>query len=317
MAPSHASGMIVTGFAFLLTVSLSCVQGEEPTADELIKLAPVISSMDQRMRTIEIRGHYTEMSIARVNFRVLYKAPDRYALFVDAEDGAPFSLTSDNKMLVFDPIGESVLFFPGAAIDFCFRVKDGNIMFHLDTGPEAAPQKNRILFDIRSFFESRARSVQVARRSDRVHQLALTTEQGNTLTNYVDQTKKCPFTYMEFVGAEEARPSFCFDKIATNEDLAEKDFGFPSTELLSRKVRLVECSSNGLVSGASAWVVMNRARLALFGARYPELRDEIQARVIRKIDWDKVRDIHRLYSRTLGEVLEVSGREMRMRTGSP
>ena len=82
---------------------------DQVSAQDLIRLAPVIDTTKSAYRSVRIEG---VMSAGfGLRFRALYRAPDQHALFIeDGRDGTPLLLVSGGAMIAYDPVRPEALF---------------------------------------------------------------------------------------------------------------------------------------------------------------------------------------------------------------
>ena len=218
----------------------------EPSAADLIALAPLISSSDKAIRSIEIAGyHQADGKILRT-FRALYRAPDRFAFVVrDGHDGTPLSIAVDRKMLVYDPVRPEMLVFSDASNYQVLKVENGK--FEESWGCKFNKRESsHILLDLKSVFAEPPKIGTHAEES-----VVKTGEKQYILSRKVDKVfrrsrvdldRPVPFTTFELAASPGGTPHFRVDKIVVNGALDDSEFAFPSLEGLAGtlKVREVE-----------------------------------------------------------------------------
>ena len=116
------------GMKALLLLSAVCLASRpsamagEPSAKDLIKLAPVITSKDRAYESIAISGSMKGDGI-HLRFRAIYQAPDRHALLLtDGSDGTPLVFVAERQMLIYDPVHPAVLRFKNAKSQLTLRM---------------------------------------------------------------------------------------------------------------------------------------------------------------------------------------------------
>jgi hypothetical protein len=116
----------------------TAIAGETP-ARELIKLAPTVRSGDSSCRNIKFAGS-VKMESVRLRFNALYRAPDQYSLRVESgEDARAVLFLSDRKLIIYNPVEDTVVYVNPACFEFSFRIEDGRRK-HAWTAPQKLVQ---------------------------------------------------------------------------------------------------------------------------------------------------------------------------------
>ena len=277
----------------------------EPSAADLIKLAPTITSADPKVRSIEMAGTM-RMEGLRVRFRAIYRAPDRYAiLFADGSDGTPLVFIADRQMLVYDPIRPSVLFMKDGHFNMAVRQKGEKSMFHWEFG-KSSHIKDEITFDAKSLFDRPAVAENVVRDGDRTYRLFRTDEQGGTVVYSIDRAGKQPIESIRAFGKDGHEATLTIDRVVVDGPLKDEEFRFPDKTRLAENIDVHDWPGDGLLETFGEVAVMMRAFQARKGANHPGLRHSIRFPGFRRIDWDEVRENDRKFSAVLKEFLPAS-----------
>ncbi len=92
----RTSPLSLLALAFLVSVQ---AKAADPTARDLIALAPIVSSKDESIRSIEIAGYYALDDKIDTTFRALYQSPGRFAfLMSDGASGIPISFSVNRNI---------------------------------------------------------------------------------------------------------------------------------------------------------------------------------------------------------------------------
>ncbi len=138
--------------ATLVAALVATARAGEPSARELIALAPVIDSSDAGCRSLDVGGYLggEKGTGPRLRFRALYQAPNQSSMLIcDAVDGTPLAFCSGRKMLVYDPVGPTVYYSETAG--FTLELTRTNTAFQFSYNFSLVTgSPHRILADFRS-----------------------------------------------------------------------------------------------------------------------------------------------------------------------
>ncbi len=117
----------------LAAALLAPAQAGEPSARELIALAPILDSSDRACRSLDVGGYYGVENGPgpRLRFRALYRAPHHFSLLLtDAADGTPLVFCSDRKMLLYDAVGPTLYYSENASFTLELASTDAGIQLN-------------------------------------------------------------------------------------------------------------------------------------------------------------------------------------------
>ncbi|SIO58929.1 hypothetical protein SAMN05444166_5863 [Singulisphaera sp. GP187] len=289
-------------FSHLLTIGVPSRAAEVLSAGDLISLAPRISSSDEKCKSIEIGGYLKEKDDFYMRFQAFYQSPDQFAFFLqDAADGTPILYSCNHKVLLYDPVSYSVLLSNDTNIEFSImQIMD---KFELSGDLIHTSKPCKLSFDIKSLLGGSVRSSKVDLVGNGKYRLTQITERGNSLVASVDMSVACPFQKLEIIDNKQHFTPICIDKILLNTPVVRDPFRFPSKETLAERITVREWPSNGLVEKLTGWALMMRACSIRVGARDSELRQTLRFPGFSTVDWEKVKENDKKFSRALRELL--------------
>ena len=95
------------------------------------------------------------------------------------------------------------------------------------------------------------------------------------------------------------------ERIAVDVPLSDEEFAFPSTErLASRVARKVLRPGDGFFKTIGAMALCTRGMYARFAAHNPDLRDAIKIPGFAEVDWGKVAENDRAFSKALRDAVK-------------
>ena len=234
----------------------------EPTARDLVALAPTISSADAGVRSIEIAGYDQADGRMIRSFRALYKAPDKF-LFVlrDGPEGTPIAFAVGKQMFLYDPVKPRVLVFPHAS--------NYRVLQHLPGGEYednwgaklSGREPDRLVLDLKSVFAAEVKDGATFRESvakEGEGRYVLVRQEGNACKRlHVDLNRPTPaFTY-ETAASPDGPANHGVDRIVVNGELGDSEFTFPSMTPLAGFVDVEEVGE-GLLASTDALNVLAR-----------------------------------------------------------
>jgi hypothetical protein len=266
----------------------------EPTAQDLIALAPAIRSDDRTVRTIELAGHVRHEGKLSYTFRAFYKAPGRFAFATfGGYDGIPIYFVADREMISYDPVRPELTVVHDVA-GYCFLgVEDEK--YKMATGIQFVGHKlETIEVDLKPFFlplpqEKHPAEARVVKTGDRQYTLIRRTEDASYRAR-IDLSRPIPFTTFEVAPSPTAEATYAIDKIVVNGDLDEAAFRFPALDRLPGGLKVHEVRSISLLSEADGASLMMRAFQVRRDLHEPRLKRGILGPAMMGIRWDRVRE---------------------------
>jgi hypothetical protein len=285
---------------WVLVMFSTAIAGETP-ARKLIKLAPAVRSGDINCRSIKFAGSL-RMDSVRLHILAWYRSPDQYSFQVESGDDARAVLfLSDRKLIIYNPVEDTVVYVNPARFEFSFRIEDGRRIHKFFVSNSEEPSE--ILVDIKSLFSVPSNGKDDVRAEKGAFRLTRTTVNGSTLTALVDPARRCPYRKFSITGDGETEPEFVVEEISVDEDVSEQLPPFPSRAILQKRVRLTDWSEiaqrvdNDFSALACCFL---SARLAVYNM---DARREYE-RLRPKIDWEDVDINDRWTSFAIRELLQ-------------
>ncbi|HEY1068579.1 MAG TPA: hypothetical protein VGE52_20815, partial [Pirellulales bacterium] len=217
---------------------------EAPTAEELIALTPVLDTSTDKYKSFEVAGRVgvseEKDDAASFKFRMLYRAPDRYRLEVtDGADDTPLVIISDQKLIIYDPIGNAVLYSEKFTTDFALRQEGKGVSVKWQwNGGSPMEHPTKFFIDLKAMADGDAKSREVTKLADGEYRVHTITQLGNTLITDVTLNQTCPCKKIEHLEKDTGRQSFVMDVIAVNLDIPDQRFAMPSREKLAEKMEV-------------------------------------------------------------------------------
>jgi hypothetical protein len=281
----------------------AAAEPETRSAADLIALAPVIRSSDERCRSIDVAGTFRDGGPLILKFRAIYRAPDRHALILsDGADDTPLLWASGDRMIIYDPVRPVVLYHSGNRTDF--QIWQEGDDFKLVAGFEAARNgPSRILFDVGSLFTGGVQGDEAVAVGPGEYRLTRTSSKGNFLVAHIDTRIKQPYQKLELIMKGGRDPSLRFDRIVVDGALGDEEFAFPAKERLAARIAVKEAPGDGLLQQVGIMALAFRACYARLAANVPEMRGALPLPGLVGIDWDEVRRNDRMFSQVLKDVI--------------
>ena len=308
MSPKSMALILAFGCVLALYPGSTARGVELPSPEELADLAPVFGGLIQDYRSYKVVGVVeTPMMSAPswMNFRVLYREPDRYyCLWSDADDGTPIMLISNQTALIYDPQDGIIIIIKKINPFLALRNINDEIKYNFgyrddkDTAPE-------IVLDIKSLFSVTSINKNVDRIDADTFRLTYTTQKESRLTAWINRAKSCPFERVEITHKGDKKPILAIEKIEVDLEIPEERFSFPSISRLESIMPVKDLQPNDSYI-AKFGVGARCARTAYIRqmANHPELRDAIKIPGVVEIDWEKVRENDRKFAKPLRELLQ-------------
>src|SRR5262249_50118052 len=232
-------------------------------------------------------GHVKLNGLADLMFRAIYRAPDKYALFInDGADGTPLLFASDRKMFIYDPIRPAILYCTDVGIGFTFRQEGDRLRLRW---AGAQVEASNVLLDVKSVFGAPIGTDWVVKIADRKYRLTRTSERGNLLVASVDLAESCPFSKLEFIGQSDDNFLISIDKCTINKRIEDVQFAFPKKERLAEQIRVIDWSGDSSLKRHDEMAAIMRASYARAAATQPELGAVIPLPGFSEIDWERVK----------------------------
>jgi hypothetical protein len=214
----------------------------DPTAHDLVALAPVVSSEDRTIKSIELAGYFAPEGKISLTFRALYQAPDHFAfLMSDGADGTPIAFGVDRDLLVYDYARPQLMYFTGVTEYDIWGAEDGQLVSTLKHN-FSGHGRSQIVVDFKAMFGSPDEDGAPTRDSvvkvTDTQFILIKKRKKLYLRSRVDLGRACPFTTLEYSDGADADPLFCIDRVVVNGELRPAEFIFPSKEKMAAKVNV-------------------------------------------------------------------------------
>jgi hypothetical protein len=289
--------------AAICLASIAPARAGEPTAKDLIKLAPVITSKDPAYETIAVSA--TIKGDVHLRIRAIYQAPNRHAMLIsDGSDGTPLVFVADRQMLIYDPVHPAVLRIKDAVSQLTLR-SDGNLSnLEFNFGKNSHEvDSSELTLDFRSICLLPAVEEKVVRDGDGRYRLFLTKADEKTAVHGFDPSRKMPYASFKAFTKDSHEPSLNIDRIEVNVVLRDEEFRFPDMALLAKKIEVKDWPGDRFSQTVGGVALLIRAMEARAGANHPGMRKSIKFASWQGIHWDQVREHDRKFSNLIKDFL--------------
>ena len=302
MSPKFMALILAAGYVLALYPEPTARGAGQPSPEELSDLAPIFGGLIQDYQSYEVVGSQKMDGVTRMKFCVLFCAPDRYScLLSDASDGTPIMFIINKDMLVFDPVEGNAILSSNSNPKIIVRNTGNDLFFYYGF----SPKQREILIDLKSIFGAKFAERQVSRLGEKAYRLTCTTEKGSHLTASVNLARNCPFERLEITPKNGEESFFAIEKIAVDEEIGDERFAFPPKSRLAEIMPVKELNLDApFFTRLDTSARLMRTIFVRQAANHPELRDAIKVPGIVEIDWEKVRENDRKYSKPLRDLLQ-------------
>jgi hypothetical protein len=284
-------------------VSLAGGLEADPTAEQLISLAPVIRSSDAAVRSIRVTGCAEQEGGVNVRFYALYQAPGRYmSCFLDGTDDTPIFFHSGGKMLIYNSIDNYIAYTDFSYIELSVAQSDEDLHFQLGlTKTNEKDSGGLFSVDLRSLYGAPARDGEATRIGAKEYSLKRATKRGSLMIASLDLTRSRPFHQFEVYSTSKRKPSL---SITIDEDAEVPWVAMPPKELLGKRIGIKDWSKDRLPENAATLAYIVRACNGRLAIRDKNLRNDFESRYGVHVDWKKVEMQDRRISQALREELK-------------
>jgi hypothetical protein len=314
MRPRRLSRFPIT-CAVLFATLLAPAWAGEPSARDLAGLVPVIDSSNEVCRSIEIGGFIGDEKGPgpRMRFRALYRAPDRFSfLLSDSADGTPLVFCSGRKILVYDPVGPSVVY----SEDGGFRVEmtgaREKIKFNYICLFKNSNKISSIFMDLNSLMAYDGKATGAGAAGDSLAKIegqkyALIKQSNDHTKIYfeMDLARRCPCTSVTFT--MDGSTFLCLDKIVLDGPLDDEQFAFPAKELLARELPIRDVTADeDFAKIRDTAEIVGRAAIVRSVMYQVGSQAAINIPGLSGVDWERVREDDKKLSKALRELVPSS-----------
>jgi hypothetical protein len=240
MGSGRLSRFYLVGAALAVLLPVSA-RAQDPSSRELTALAPVLDSSDGGCRSLDIEGWCGAAKALhrKLRFRVLYRAPNQFSLFIcDGVDGTPLAFCSGRRAFLYDPVGPTVYYSEGAGFQFGMACAKKEVDFGLSCLLGGGPT-DRIFVDFPALLSLTGPAAlgdpmeqRVIKHSASHFELVANFDKTRYLKIGIDLTKKCPYTEAALV--DDGITGVRLEKIALNSAVADEPFTFPEKQRLTQ-----------------------------------------------------------------------------------
>jgi hypothetical protein len=279
----------------------------DPTVHDLVALAPVVSSGDRRIESIELAGYFAPEGRITLTFRALYRAPDHFAfLMSDGADGTPIAFAVDRDLLVYDYARPQLMYFSGVTESDIWGAEGGKLLSTLKHN-FSGRDTSRIVVDFKAMFGSPDEDGTPTRDSvvkvTDTQYILIKKRKKLYLRSRVDLTRACPFTTLEYADGPDADPHFCIDKVVVNGELDPAEFAFPSKERMADKVSVRYVSGENEFSQLEAASHVTGLLSVRDRLHKPALHRGWLVPAMMGVRWSRVMENDKAYAKLLKEII--------------
>ena len=275
---------------------------DDPTVEEIIRLAPSVSSADKRNRRIKVVSSMSAPRISQLLFLAAYQAPDRFFLCIaDGRDGTPLAYLCDNQLVMYNAVDGDVLYFMKASFCYVLRLEDSDFrhrcnLFRFD-GPCS------IIVDVKSLYARAHKRDELGHAKPGAFRLTRTWEDGLFLIALVDPSRRSPFMRIEYSDIEIDAPIYVVRELYIDDEVRGPWPVFPPFSRFAAKLTLKNFNSNELPADHDVLRFMQKCLFARQAIGSKELRQLYELEFGAKVDWRKAEGNDLKVSRAIREVL--------------
>ena len=280
--------------------------GPIPSADDLVKLAPVASTSDASCRSIDFEALYRPSKEILLKYRLRYRAPDDLRIMLlDGLDDVPLIAASRREAIVYDAVRARVEHMTDPGIGLVFQFNDGGIRLGLGRDPDRVKPGEAII-DVKSIVDLPSTRM-VSPEGERRFRLVCIpngdeNDRASRSVYHIDLGKKNPFAKMEFFSAAGDKAGMAVERLIVNGNIPANDLEFPSRRKIEAAfgtVGMVEASS----VKSELLVGVFQSAFARFRARNPTAELELPApSLLKGVDLEIVRMSDAKFAKRLKEL---------------
>lgn len=275
--------------------------GADPTAEELIRLAPTVKSGDPKYSKVEISTYVDGGDRMQQVFRVQYRSPDRYSLCIaDGRDNTPIIYVSDNQLLMYCAVDGLVLYLSNVSFSYAFRLEGGEFSQSYRIRPGGA---SSVLFDVKSLYDREGIGDVVARAEGGAFRLTRKLAGGKSFSALVDPSRRCPFSQIALMKIGSDEPFLLVRELSVNEDVRGAWPAFPPKDRLAGRVGLKDLSNDAEFRDFDVVESSVKGLLGRPAIRNKEAREAYEERFGVRKDWNKIEESDRRLSRSVRELI--------------
>jgi tetratricopeptide (TPR) repeat protein len=283
---------------FLLAGPIAAL-AQEPKFEDLIKLAPVITSGEGKYRRIDFSiSNQVDDDVNRL-CRIQYEAPGRFALrIIDPSDATPILFLCDQQLMVYDAVAGVVLYCDSGSFELTWR--SGGATIDVRSGSSLAAKPCSVVLDVKSLYDRKGIGDELARLGERIYCIRRKLDGSGSFAALVDCSRKCPFRECTWKGASSTQPNLTV-QISIDDDVREALPRFPTLERLEAALKVIDCSAALESSGTAVQALIDRALVARMAIRSKDARRMYEATWGARIDWATIRIVDERNARALRE----------------
>jgi hypothetical protein len=307
-SPAMRSTILLLLAAACLAASAPVI-ASEPTADDLIKLAPVLDSSDPKCRSIEFSGCMKGGDGVLLKFRSTYLAPGQHALFFsDGFDDTPILLVADRKIMFYDPVIPAILLSDNISLITSVKAEGEKLKLDWDFQKSKAKTEriktDLLRVDLKSILDGDT-DREVIKTGENNYRLILAKQAKEPcwVEATFDITKPSPCTSIRMIERESHEAVFCFDRIILNGNVGGEEFRFPAKDRLPEHLKVKDWPGDGFLANLGGLAMVTRACYARAGANHPSVRKSIKLPGLWGIHWDQIKANDAKYSAVLKRLI--------------
>ena len=241
-----------------------------------------------------------------VFLQVRYCAPDSYALNVfDGYDLTPVLIVRGNRAMVNDPFSETVSLVATAGVSFEMNHQNGQLNANFAfTMPTDGKIKNRVNMDFNAIFAQLENDLRVATVSHDLLVFSGATARGNQCIATISPKLSIPLQSTAMFIQDSPQAILDFPLISADSQVASECFAFPASALENSGLPFDEARPDGMIDTMMVVATVMKAIFSRIALRNPELRQELEARLQFKPDWEKARKADAVRSAELRKIFK-------------
>jgi hypothetical protein len=303
-----------------------------PPADDLVKLARVISLQDKTLRSFQVSGALNA-GPAGLRFTVAGRQPGDLTLRLDdARDGTPVLIAAGGSVMMYDPVAAEILVFK-TETEFILRMEPPpanapanakeapahTLNFGFFVHSPGSEETMTTVIDLPSMFDAVKKPLEVVADGPGAFRLEGRSSMGNRLSARVEPGREAGacarLALFDRNGAPE-QPVLELSDIRLDMDLPDALFRLTDEQISASGLPVRRMEGAGMLKQLASVGMLVRAvmfRVALAGGANEEMKTKLAATAGGKLDWEALERS----DRTAGKALRAAFPETSVQMPSP
>ena len=229
----------------------------EPSALDLFTLVPSIRSSDPNISSLDMRGTMTIDGAGVVKVCAVYRAPDRFGLWLSDEvDQTPLVVVAEKQLMFYDPFRSSITYLNDCVerLGLQGNGRSSKFVLEVSRASKLAARDGQVgcdlTVDARSVFEGKGLAEQrVVAEGNGIYRLYSTRPERTVVAAFDLNQPSSPFRSVQVFERGKPRPVLTIDHLTVNEPVAPSLLRFPDREKLGKRVKIHQLAGDFIPAG--------------------------------------------------------------------